>query len=264
MKQYLFNFKHLHSIFIISMIAGGMLAVGINPSAAYTDEECIECHRTGSDQGGIYISIDEFNQSVHAEEATCQDCHAGVVDDDHQTTPGSGAVDCSGCHDQQNHHGKGSNSGTRPQCYSCHTRHGTLAKDDPRSTVHAGRLPETCGSCHPQQSGQTDYISWLPSLQVASHSKQDFSQIYERTNCLGCHQGMGAHGQQEIINEQSCHTCHVTLDGQNKLLGYIHSKADARQPAVKAAASIYQVVLMVLLAGGFLFFIRKFSSKKRS
>ncbi len=184
-----------------------------------------------------------------------------VEDETHMETPGSGAVDCSSCHDQQNHHGKGSNSGTRPQCYSCHTRHGTLTKDDPRSTVHASRLQETCRSCHPQESGQTDYISWLPSLQVASHSKQDFSQIYKRTNCLGCHQGMGAHGQQEIINEQTCHTCHVTLDGQNKLLGYIHSKADARQPGVKAAASIYQVILGVLLAGGFLFFIRKFSSK---
>jgi hypothetical protein len=136
-----------------------------------------------------------------------------------------------------------------------------LAKDDPRSTVHASRLQETCRSCHPRESGQTDYMSWLPSLQVASHSKQDFSQIYERTNCLGCHQGMGAHGQQETINEQTCQTCHVTLDGHSKLLGYIHSKADASQPEVKVAASIYQLMLGILLLGGFGFFIRKFSSK---
>ena len=231
---------------------------------AYTDEDCIECHRTGSEKGGINISIDEFNASVHAEEAGCQDCHTLVEDETHQTTPGSGAVDCSGCHEQENRHGKGSTGGTRPQCYSCHTRHGMLAKDDPRSTVHSNKLKETCRSCHPRESGQTDYFSWLPSLQVASHSKQDFSQVYARTNCLGCHQGMGAHGEHEAINDQTCYTCHVTLDGQNILLGYIHSKADAgRQPGVMAAASIYQVFLGVVIFGGFAFFIRKLSTRSK-
>jgi len=234
---------------------------------AYTNEDCIECHRTGNKEGGINISIDEFNASIHGEEeeeTSCQDCHTLVEDEDHQTTPGSGAVDCSGCHEQENRHGKGSNSGTRPQCYSCHTRHGMRAKDDPLSSVHPQRLNETCGSCHPRESGQTDYFSWLPSLQVASHSKQDFSQDYERTNCLGCHQGMGAHGEHEAINEQTCFTCHVTLDGQNILLGYIHSKADAgRQPGVMAAASIYQVFLGVLIFGGFAFFIRKLSTRSK-
>jgi hypothetical protein len=52
----------------------------------------------------------------------------------------------------------------------------------------------------------------------------------------------------------------VTEDGQNRLLGYIHSKADARrQPGVMAAATIYQVIMGVLVFGGFAFFIRKLS-----
>ena len=229
---------------------------------AYTTQECIDCHQTGSSESKLHISIDEFNASIHAEEATCQDCHTLVENEDHQTTPGSGAADCSSCHEQENRHGRGSNSGTRPQCYSCHTRHGILAKDDPRSTVHSNRLKETCRSCHPRESGQTDYVSWLPSLQIASHSKQDFSQAYSRTNCLGCHQGTGAHGDQETLNDQTCFTCHVPLDGRNKLLGYIHSKADdRRQPGVMAAATIYQVVMGVLVLGGFAFFIRKLSIK---
>ena len=71
-----------------------------------------------------------------------------------------------------------------------------------------------------------------------------------------------AHGEQEPINDQTCFTCHLTPDGQNKLLGYIHSKADARrQPGVMAAATIYQVVMGVLVLGGFAFFIRKLSTK---
>jgi hypothetical protein len=232
--------------------------------AAYTTQECIDCHRTGSAESGLHISIDEFNASIHAEEAGCQECHTLVKSEDHTTTLGSGVVDCSGCHEQENRHGRGSSSGTRPQCYSCHTRHGILAKDDPRSTVHSKRLKETCRSCHPQESGQTDYLSWLPSLQIASHSKQDFSQIYARTNCLGCHQGTGAHGDQETINDQNCFTCHVPPDGRNKLLGYIHSKADARrQPGVLAAATIYQAIMGVLVLGGFAFFIHKFSTRPK-
>ncbi|MDJ0817401.1 MAG: multiheme c-type cytochrome [Desulfobacterales bacterium] len=262
MNRYLFNFKQLYVIFIATLMVSFTLAIDVRLSLAYTNEECIECHRTGSEEGGIYISIEEFKASVHAEEAGCQDCHTMVEDETHMETPGSGAVDCSSCHEQENRHGRGSNSGTRPQCYSCHTRHGMLGKDDPRSTVHASRLKETCRSCHPRESGQTDYISWLPSVQVASHSKQDFSQAYERTNCLGCHQGAGAHGEQEVINDQTCHTCHVTPDGENKLLGYIHSKAENRQPGVVAAASIYQVILGFLIIGGFAFFIRRFSGLK--
>jgi hypothetical protein len=229
---------------------------------AYTTQECIDCHQTGSTKSKLHISIDEFNASVHAEEAECQECHTLVEDESHKTTAGSGATDCSGCHEQGNPHGRGSKIGTRPQCYSCHTRHGMLAKDDPRSSVYSKNLKETCRSCHPTESGQTDYFSWLPSLQVASHSKQDFSQVYARTNCLGCHQGGGAHGEQETINDQTCFICHITPDGQNLLLGYIHSKADTRhQPGVMVAASVYQVFLGVVVFGGFAFLIRKLSTK---
>jgi hypothetical protein len=229
---------------------------------AYTTQECIDCHQTGSTESKLQISIDELNASIHAEEAGCQDCHTLVENEDHTTIPGSGVTECSSCHEQENRHGWGSNSGTRPQCYSCHSRHGMRAKDDPRSPVYSQQLKETCQSCHPRECGQTDYFSWLPSLQVASHSKQDFSREYSRTDCLGCHQGMAAHGEQEPINDQTCFTCHLTPDGKNKLLGYIHSKADTRrQPGVMAAATIYQVVMGVLVLGGFAFFIRKLSTK---
>ena len=112
---------------------------------AYTPQECISCHKTGSAESKLQISIDEYNASIHGEEeTTCQDCHSLVEDDKHQTTPGAGAVDCGSCHEQENRHGWKSTTGTRPQCYSCHTRHGILAKDDPRSSVHPRRLKQTC------------------------------------------------------------------------------------------------------------------------
>lgn len=232
----------------------------------YTPQDCINCHKIGSAESKLQISIDEFNASIHGEEeeTTCRDCHTLVEDDKHQTTPGTGAVDCSRCHEQENRHGWKSTTGTRPQCYSCHSRHGMLANDDPRSSVHSQRLKETCRSCHTRQCGETDYLSWLPSLQIASHSKQDFSRPYRRDNCLGCHQGNAFHGAHEPINDQTCFTCHVTKDGQSKLLGYIHPQADARhQPGVLAAAAVYQVIWIVLVFGGFAFFIRQLSKGQK-
>ena len=271
MNRYPFKFICCYPMvltMVITILAIGHSRASVTETAtAYTPEDCIECHRTGSEESGLHISVDEFNASIHGEEeeeTTCQDCHTLVEDDNHQTTPGTGAVDCSSCHEQENRHGWKSTTGTRPQCYSCHSRHGMLTKNDPRSSVHSQRLKETCQSCQTRECGETDYLSWLPSLQIASHSKQDFSRSYSRDNCLGCHQGKAFHGEHEPSNDQTCFTCHVTLDGQNKLLGYIHSQADARrQPGVMAAATIYQVCLGVLMLGGFAFFIRKLSTKPK-
>ena len=237
-----------------------LLTITVKAALAYSTQDCIDCHKTGSSESTLQISIDEFNASIHAQEAACRDCHTLVENDDHHTTPGTGVVDCSGCHEQENRHGWKSTTGTRPQCYSCHRRHGMLTKDNPRSSVHPRRLKETCQSCHTRECGETDYLSWLPSLQIASHRKQDFSRSYSRDNCLGCHQGSAFHGEHEPINDQTCFTCHVTKDGQSKLLGYIHPQADAHhQPGVLAAAVVYQVILVVLVCGGIAFFFRQFS-----
>jgi hypothetical protein len=55
---------------------------------AYTSQECIDCHRTGSTESKLHISIDEFNTSIHAEEAGCQECHTLVEDEDHKIVTG--------------------------------------------------------------------------------------------------------------------------------------------------------------------------------
>ena len=205
------------------------------------------------------MSKEQFNSSVHGEDVSCQECHANVVDEDHQDTAGSGAVDCSACHDTFNQHGAGATQG-RPKCFSCHTRHGILSPDDPMSSVHADRLSQTCRTCHPGQSGPMGYLAWFSSIQVASHPKQDFSLVYTRKNCLGCHQGRAAHGESEPIDLQNCYTCHLTEDGQNRLLGVMHPNADPKkQPDVFISAVIYQGVLMVIIFSGFVHLRRYFS-----
>ncbi len=208
---------------------------------AYTDADCIECHRTGSEESDLHMDVAEYEASVHGEEVSCQDCHTGVVDDDHQTTEGSGAVDCSGCHEQESRHGPENDP---VACHDCHTKHDIRYTSDPASSVHPDRLPATCGTCHPEAAGDTGYFSWLPSFQIASHAKGDFGSAYEDTNCLGCHQGAGAHGEDEPINDQTCYKCHFSSDAEEALWGEPHPRADRRsQPAVFAAAWIYQAAI---------------------
>lgn len=220
----------------------------------YTEEDCIQCHRTGSEESELHISVEEFRASAHNEEATCQDCHEGVTDDAHQDEEGSGAVDCTGCHDQENRHGPEAETKERPQCHDCHTRHNILAKTDPASSVHRSRLPVTCAGCHPVASGQRNYFSWFPGFQIASHNKADFSFAYEEENCLGCHQGAGAHGETEPIDEQTCYKCHSS-ESDGALWGRMHPDASRQsQPSVFAAGVIYQVfigVALIMIVGRF-------------
>jgi hypothetical protein len=102
------------------------------------------------------------------------------------------------------------------------------------------------------ECGKKDYLSWLPSIQIASHPKGDFSTRYEKTNCLGCHQGKGAHGDDAKLNNDRCDVCHQPPGKPGALWGKMHPRADyTRQPAVFAAGMIYQMlgvgVLVLLL-----------------
>lgn len=211
-----------------------------------------------------HVSIKEFEASIHGREITCTDCHVGVKDKDHSSIKGSGAVDCAQCHEEENRHGLGAKSERRPRCHSCHTRHGILEKENVASSVHAGQLKKSCKGCHPVECGEIDYLSWLPSMQIASHNKQDFGQAYEKGHCLGCHQGKAAHGEEGPINDQGCDRCHLSQEGRAALWGYIHQRADfEKQPAVFASATLYQFFIVVLLWGGFRFYIRKLSEKRK-
>ena len=214
----------------------------------YTSEDCIECHQMGSDESELHISVQDYEASVHGMEITCLDCHTGVVDEEHESTPGSGAVDCNECHEQENRHGLNGPEKERPQCHDCHTRHNMLSKTDPASSVHKDRLVITCAGCHPAASGQTDFFSWFPSFQIASHNKADSATDYRAQNCVGCHQGAAVHGGAEPINDQDCYKCHLSPEADGAMWGYMHPQADQdSHPSVFAAASIYQVFVVIAL-----------------
>lgn len=224
---------------------------------AYTTEDCIRCHQQGSTESSLQMDVERFNRSAHGETLSCLDCHGGIKDETHEKMTSSSAVSCVECHEQVNRHGLRGGEDRRPKCYSCHTKHGILGKGDPLSSVHPEGLSKTCAACHPVESGKPDYLSWFPSLQVVSHGKQDFSRAYNRSNCLGCHQGDGAHGENKPINDQDCAKCH------NDMMGFMHPKLDsAKQPGILASVWIYQMFLAGLLWGGVRFYTGRKRDKK--
>ena len=58
---------------------------------AYTTEDCMVCHREGSPESALHISVREFESSIHGREGMdCTDCHNGVTDGSHGELKGSG------------------------------------------------------------------------------------------------------------------------------------------------------------------------------
>ena len=240
---------------------------------AYEPEECLDCHREGSGMSALHMSMGEYENSVHHGEVSCTDCHVGVVDETHTKEIGSGKVDCRGCHDRMNRHGMGMKGltagahasgamGPRPQCQSCHGWHGILGKNHPESSVHPDNLHQTCGSCHPAQTGETGFLAWLPSVQVRTHGKQDFACDYDETDCLGCHQGSAAHGEETPLNRKDCWKCHFSTIERKGVMGNVHPKPKEKKdtPDIIAGA-IYGVAAALLLIGGCGFYTRRFYEK---
>ncbi len=150
-------------------------------------------------------------------------------------------------------------------CRDCHAKAldaGHMVSGE--ASVDPARLKETCRRCHPAQCGTADYISWLPSLRATPHGKADFAGEYAKSDCLGCHQGKAAHGEDEPLNKRNCAICHMNRAGKGDLLGSFHPSADpTRQPSVFGAAVLYQIGLLVLLWGGFRFYSQQFSRKEK-
>lgn len=232
---------------------------------AYSDEDCVKCHTGDRVESRLLMSLDTFKASVHGEGVGCGDCHQGILDGNHMTTRGSGAVDCGECHENGDRHGIDGATRSRPACHDCHTRHAILGKEDTESSIYPQHLTKTCGTCHAAECGTVDYLSWLPSIRIATHGKQDFGREYVGSNCIGCHQGAAVHGEKEPVSEDKCRECHGPLGGKSRLMGPFHANADrVKQPITFVAAILYQGALLLCVCGGFRFFTRKPGKKGKT
>jgi len=240
------------------ILVGILFLTGVVQAEPYLNKDCIECHSRENGSSPLKIDVATYQTSVHASKFSCSGCHQKVVSEAHTRKPGSGRVDCLDCHQKKNRHGGSVEGFSKPQCVDCHTRHHIYHKTDPASTVHPLRIVQTCQRCHPEESGKTTYLSWLPSLRIESHNKQEMGADYSPDNCLGCHQGQGAHGEVTKISQKRCADCHMDEDGGSRLLGYMHTRADPdKQPGVYAVGFVYQFSLIFLVWGGLRRLFRK-------
>ena len=218
-------------------------------SWAYSDKECISCHRIGSQESELQIDIGLYETSVHSEVIACTDCHQGVTENDHTTRTGFHKVNCQRCHRKKNMHSKNKDI----SCATCHTEHEIYGSKDSRSSVNFENLSKTCHSCHPLETGNTSWLSFFTSFRIASHPKGNFAKRFDKRMCVGCHQGQAAHGEDGPINNQECYKCHLILADKKAVLGYIHLDSNWQNQPVNVFAGY--ITLIVLIGSLFFLFI---------
>jgi len=222
------------------------IILSLGKAWSYSENDCIGCHKLGSQQSKLNINMDDYLSSIHGKEITCMDCHQTVKDEYHVKIKGSAKVNCQKCHEQKNLHSRdGSVS-----CDDCHTSHNIYSAEDSLSSVYWKNMKNTCAKCHPNESNNPGVLSFLPSLHIASHPKQTFAKAFDKGMCIGCHQAKAAHGEDFPINHQDCYKCHIPLGKKSALLGYIHTNASWNRQLVSFIAGY--TYLIALIAFGFL------------
>ena len=130
--------------------------------------------------------------------------------------------------------------GSTITCLGCHTD----ITDDAHMEGDNVK-PVDCSRCHGIKAGTTGMFSAFSTFRISSHGKADFAGNYKMDNCLGCHQGTGAHGERGPINDQNCFKCHDP-GLKNALWGKMHP--DQRNKALPVVFLYICLALFLLVA----------------
>lgn len=232
-------------------------------ATTFSNQECIQCHSQKSKGSNINISIKTFKTSIHSKNNIgCIECH-GNLDESHKNSLNIQPPNCNQCHIQKNMHGAKSKNKLRPKCYSCHSPHQIVPIRNKNSSVHLNQLKNTCVKCHPSQCGNIGYLLSFSAWHIASHPKANLSKKHSKYDCVGCHQGKAAHGEDLPLNTKSCPACHIdqTPKRNFSMLGNFHQGKNFRKnPFAVFVATLYQVCLLVLLVCG-IKYLSKITSK---
>jgi hypothetical protein len=105
------------------------------------------------------------------------------------------------------------------QCVSCHGVHGIRNARSRQSTVHAQRIPDTCGACHADPKHMEGYRlpdgKPLPTTQVAEYKRSVHGKaLLEKGDlgapaCTGCHGSHAAMPPAVASVAQICRRCHA-------------------------------------------------------
>lgn len=208
------------------------------------NDQCIKCH---TEQEMLPENYDK--NDVHIQPGlSCAGCHGGDPtknDMDEAMNPAAGFVGvpvkkdipdfCGKCHsninfmreyqpripvDQEEQyytsiHGQRLKKGDQKvaDCTSCHTSHGILTAQDPRSTIYALNIPATCNKCHGNADYMKDYN--IPTNQYAEYVKgvHGIKLLEDRDTgspaCNDCHGNHGAMPPGISSISHVCGMCHV-------------------------------------------------------
>lgn len=98
-------------------------------------------------------------------------------------------------------------------CSSCHTAHSIMPASDPRSSVYALNVPETCNACHGDEEYMQEYE--IPTDQFTKFAKSvhGVALLKEQDTgapaCNDCHGNHGAMPPGISSISHVCGTCHV-------------------------------------------------------
>src|SRR5262249_4061390 len=176
---------------------------GSAPARGQDKNTCLHCHSLLPDNLGA--TVEKFSQDIHTQKGlACVSCHGGdAANDDPEISMGKKAgfkgkisraqipALCGSCHsdpaymrkynpglrtDQlsQYHtsiHGKRLAAGDAKVavCVDCHSVHDLRPPSDPRSTVNAVNIPNTCARCHADAERMKEYK--IPTNQFAEYKK---------------------------------------------------------------------------------------------
>ena len=240
------NIKYmiLSGILLITFvfISGSVLAEE-NPQF-FNEDNCIKCHLEEEN-----LPKDFSENDIHLQPGlSCSGCHGGDptkedMDEAMNTAAGYKGIPskkeipkfCGKCHsdikvmreyqplisvDQVDQfytsiHGQKLNQGDKnvADCTNCHTGHGILSAKDPRSSVYALNIPETCNKCH----GDNDYMKnyMIPTNQFSDFVESVHGKmLLEKKDtgspaCNDCHGNHGAMPPGISSISHVCGMCHV-------------------------------------------------------
>ena len=228
------------------------LYVGWMAAQAAGAEGCASCH----DQAA------KLEKSAHAS-LSCDTCH-----ESHEKYPhpkNAAKPECGACHESvasdynRSVHGQAVARGVAqaPLCTDCHGEHSIQKHTNPASPVSAGRVTETCGSCHGNVRLSERFgmpADRLVSFEASFHglaAKSGNQTVANCASCHGVHNILASSDSKSTVNPknlaQTCGKCHAGA-GQRFAITPVHIVANRAEPAaVRWVRLIYLILIPVVI-----------------
>jgi cytochrome b subunit of formate dehydrogenase len=176
-------------------------AANAQDSANRDNAACLSCHgtpgfsmpRADSSARSLFVSAEQFANSVHGGTLSCVNCHSSITDVPHKDISKSAAdwdrlrlaiaKNCMSCHPKAarsylgTYHGAvvamGFNDGAT--CSDCHGSHGVLRAANPASSVAPANILKTCQSCH--RDATAGFATYQPHATTDDFARYPYTWI---------------------------------------------------------------------------------------